>query len=214
MKRLFEIDSPIYRFMSTLLNVLVLNICWLLGSLPIFTIGISTIAACDVGLKMVEDKEGYVARQFLIAYKKNMKQGLILGIMALISTYAIYLDVQLVRVMADPSVFMIMGSILSIVVCVIGLLYTFPLAARYDNSIPNMIKNSFRISTKYFVRTILLILLLIVEALAFSFNLTLFFIGVLIGPACMILTTCLIARPIFRKIEKDNGVETDEEGDN
>ena len=67
MKRLFEIDSPIYRFMSTLLNVLVLNICWLLGSLPIFTIGISTIAACDVGLKMVEDKEGYVARQFLIA---------------------------------------------------------------------------------------------------------------------------------------------------
>ena len=96
----------------------------------------------------------------------------------------------------------------------IGLLYTFPLAARYDNSIPNMIKNSFRISTKYFVRTILLILLLIVEVLAFSFNLTLFFIGVLIGPACMILTTCLIARPIFRKIEKDNGVETDEEGDN
>ena len=47
-----------------------LNFLWLICSLPIVTIGVSTIAAFTITLKMVEEKEGYIARAFL----KRLKQ--------------------------------------------------------------------------------------------------------------------------------------------
>ena len=95
--KVFNIDGPIYRFMSTLTNIFVLNVCWILGTLIGLgtTVGVSTVAAFDVGLKMAENKEGYVARQFIQAYKKNLKQGIPLGLIALIASYTVYLDFEL-----------------------------------------------------------------------------------------------------------------------
>ena len=209
MKRIFDIDSPIYRFMSTLLNVFLLNLCWLLGSIPIVTIGVSTVAAFDVGLKMVDNEEGYIFRQYWKAYKSNLKQGIPLGLITLAAVYAIYLDFQIVHASTNPSIILIIVGILSMAVAVAGLLYAYPLTARYENTLPNIIRNSFRISTKYFIRTFLLVIALVVETVAFLWNLTMEFIGLIVGPACIILTVCLVAKPIFKKIEKENGEEND-----
>lgn len=202
MKRFFDIDSPLYKFMTTLMNVVVLNFCWLIGCLPIVTIGVSTTAAFDVGLRMVDNEEGYISKQFIAAYKKNLKQGVILGIMLLAAAYAVYLDFQFFH--ATEKMIFLMVGMLSAAIFFAAFVYAFPLAARYANSIPNILKNSFRISTRYFGRTFLLMLLIALEIFAFLWNSTLIFLGVLFGPSLVILTICLIAKPIFRKIEISN----------
>ena len=207
MKKFFDIDSPIYRLMTTIMNFAILNICWILGSVLLITIGPATVAACDVGLKMVDNEEGYIFRQFWKAFKNNLKQGIPLGLMAVFASYAVYLDFQIVKVLENPSIFLIMIGILSAVFFAACFIYAFPLTARYQNSLINIIRNSFRISTRFFVRTILLVLSVVIEMLAFMWNGTMMFIGVIIGPASIVLTICAFAKPIFKKLEKAQGEE-------
>lgn len=49
-----RIDSPIITTGIKLSNLLILNLYWVIGCLPIITIGASTIAAFTVTLKMTD----------------------------------------------------------------------------------------------------------------------------------------------------------------
>lgn len=55
--KFFSVDSPFYRFIVKFFDVIKLNFMWLLFSLPIITIGASTVAAMSVALKMVYEIE-------------------------------------------------------------------------------------------------------------------------------------------------------------
>ncbi len=205
--RFLNVDSPVYRFMVRLWDMVKLNFLWLLFSLPIVTIGASTVAAYSVTLKMVDDAEGYVGRQFIDAFKKNWKQGIPLGILAMILGYAVYLDFELFNGIEDnPIIFLMMGMVAAFVFC-LGFIYAFPLSARYENTLINTIKNSVDIAKKYFLRTLFLVCLLFLEILIFSFSMTTLFIGALIGPACLMLTVSGFAIRFFREIEKEQGEE-------
>ena len=201
--KFFGIDSPLYKFMTTILNVFLHSFCVIVGSIPIVTLGASIVAGFDVGLKMVANEEGYIVRQFIKAYRNNLKQGIPLGLIVLLCTYVIYLDIEIIRKVENVSIFAIMFMMVSAAVFTFTLLYAFALTARYENTLMRILKNSFRISMKFFVRTLALVFLLVVEVLAFMWNYTTIFIGIILGPALMILTVCLFARPIFRKLEGD-----------
>ena len=201
--KFFGIDSPLYKFMTTILNVFLLSFCVIVGSIPIVTLGASIVAGFDVGLKMVANEEGYIVRQFIKAYRNNLKQGIPLGLIVLLCTYVIYLDIEIIRKVENVSIFAIMFMMVSAAVFTFTLLYAFALTARYENTLMRILKNSFRIFMKFFVRTLALVFLLVVEVLAFMWNYTTIFIGIILGPALMILTVCLFARPIFRKLEGD-----------
>lgn len=214
--KLFSIDSPFYKFMQRLLDVLVLNFMWLLFSLPVITIGCSTIAAFDVSLKMAEEHEGHIARGFIKAFASNWKHGVPIGIITLVAVYAIYLDIQLIRADLENSYIFLIVGLVSIYFIVLSLLYAYPLLARYENTVLNCIKNSFRLSMKYFGSTLLLILLLAVEFVIIFWNGTTMFVGLLIGPASVIFTISGTAIRIFRETEKTPGAvirksEDDEE---
>ncbi len=206
--KFFSVDSPFYKFMMTLWEVVKLNFLWLLFSLPIVTFGGATVAAFSVTNKMAEDKEGYVGRQFLKAFKENWKQGIPLGFLFLLACYVIYLDFELQRV--TESMLVQVVGIITCVVVVAGFLYAFPLYARYENTLKQTLSNSVQITIRYFPRTIALLVVLVVELLLFFFNTTTLFFLLLIGPACIIYTISGFAMYIFRRIESDNGVKEEE----
>lgn len=188
--------------MSTLWDVIKLNFLWILFSLPIITFGAATVAAFSVTNKMAEDKEGYVAHQFVKAFRENWKQGIPMGLLFLFTCYVVYLDFELFRV-TDSLAVLIFG----ILACVMGILlflYAFSLSARYENTLKNTLINSLRISMRYFPRTIGLVLVLAVELLIFFFNTTTLFFLVVIGPACIIFTISGFSMYIFRRIESEN----------
>lgn len=207
--KFFDIDGPLYKFMATLWDILKLNILWLLFSLPIVTVGASTVAAFAVTNKMAEDKEGYVGRQFLEAFKVNWKQGIPLGLMAVAGAYAVYLDFEIQRV-TDSMMLQITG-ILTCIVLISAFLYAFALCARYENTIKNTLANSIQITIRYFPRTIGLLLVLALELVVFLFNQTTLFFLLLIGPACIMYTISSFAMYIFRRIESDNETKEAEE---
>lgn len=208
--KFFSVESPLYKFLSKFLDVLKLNFLWILFSIPVITVGASTVAAMSVALKMTDDEEGYIGKSFVKAFKENWKQGTLLWVITVIATYAIYLDFQLFEAVDNnPIIFLIIGMV-SIALAVAALLYSYPLLARYENTLVNTIQNSINITRKYFGRTLFLVLLLVVEYIVFNFNKTMLFFGIIIGPGFMIFTIAAFSKWVFQKIEKEPGSVTNQ----
>lgn len=210
--KFFSVDSPFYKFMQRLWDILQVNFFWVICSIPIVTIGASTAAAFKVCLHMVDDEEGYIAREFFKGFKENWKQGTVLGLVSLIAVYAVYLDIQLFNAVEDNPMIFLIAAILSGILFAVCLLYAFPLMARYQNTLWKIFRNSFEICRRYAGRTLVLILVLAVELIVWFFNRTTLFIGFFIGPACLIYTIAGMSLRIFQIIEKEPGAVTTMDG--
>ena len=163
--KFFSTDSPLYRFLARLWDMIKLNFLWLVFSLPVVTMGAATVAAYSVTLKMVDEREGYVGRQFIKAFKENWKQGIPLGLIFLAAVYAAYLDFEFFNKLPDnPIIFLIAGIV-----------------------------------TIFFI------------VMIFIWNHTTLLFGILIGPACFMLTVSGFAMYCFRQIEKEPGAVTNPE---
>lgn len=210
--KFFSADSPFYKFMQRLWDILQVNFFWVICSIPIVTIGASTAAAFKVCLHMVDDEEGYIAKEFFKGFKENWKQGTVLGLVSLIAVYAVYLDIQLFNAVEDNPMIFLIAAILSGILFAVCLLYAFPLMARYQNKLWKIFRNSFEICRRYAGRTLVLILVLAVELIVWFFNRTTLFIGFFIGPACLIYTIAGMSLRIFQIIEKEPGAVTTMDG--
>lgn len=204
MKELFSVDGKLYRFFQRLWDMIQLNFFWLICSLPVVTIGASTIAAFSVTNRMIDETEGYIYKEFFKAFKSNIKQGIPLGLLNLVCVYAVYLDFELFNKIDDNPVLFLIFGIAGCFVFTFCFIYAYALAARYENTLLSMIRNSFSISLKYFLRTMLLIIVLAVEIVIFIWNSLTVWIGIFIGPSCIILTISGFAMYFFREIEKEN----------
>ncbi len=203
--KIFDVEGSLYRFLTRFWDMIKLNFLWLVFSLPIITCGAATVAAYSVTLKMVEEREGYVGHNFIKAFRENLKQGIPLGLISLIAVYAVYLDIQLFINAAEMNTLFLVMGIIGGFVFALSLIYAFPLSARYQNTLFKTIRNSLDISVRYFLRTLLLAAILAIEIILFLFNSTTMFFGLLIGPACLILTVSGFAINFFREIEKEPG---------
>jgi len=189
--------------MIVLWDILKLNFMWLLFSLPIITIGSSTIAAFSVTLRMVDNEEGNVIKQFIDSFKINWKQGIPLGILTIAVAYFAYLNIEFFNKIEDNPIMFLLAAIFIIFIGLLHLTYAYPLLARFKNTIWGTLSNSKEIVFKYFLRTIGLWILVALLCVIFVLNWTLIFIGVLIGPVTIFLAISGFANKCFKEIEKD-----------
>lgn len=232
MSGFFSLESPIYRFMSRLFDILKLNILWMLCSgvaevfllqyflvaggleayyflsyLPLVLIGAATTAAFSITLRMVDEQEGYILKAFLNAYFENFKKGTVIGIVAVIAAYAIWLDFQFYRAaesVGQSSLGYLIIGIVAFLMAFMHLIYAFPLQARYENTVFHTLRNSYSIAVKFFIRTILLFAVTALLVIVFLWNNVTVFLGILIGPATIMLAISGFAIQSFRNIENEN----------
>ncbi len=201
--KIFSIDSPLYKFFSRLWDIIVLNFIWLLFSLPIITFGAATVAAYSVALKMVDDEEGYIVRSFVKAFKENFKQGTLLGLITIAAGYIVYIDIAMFHAIESNPLPLLIIGVFAGAYFIFSLLYAYPMAARYENSVFKLLRNSLEISIRYVVRTIVLLVLIGLAIAIMMWNVTTITVGLLIGPAFIIFMIAAFAKRIFQKIEKD-----------
>lgn len=199
---IFNQNSGFVKFVNKALDVIYLNILWIVFSIPLVTIGASTCAAFSVTLKMVDDEEGYIGKSFVKAFKENFKQGTIMWLITAPSLYLGYLIWQIV-INADDYFFLILlGAIFYSAAVIVVNLYTYPLIARYKNTLKNMIKNSVAICMTYFWRTILIVVIVAVEIFVICWNRWTLLAGILLGPEFIIFTISGISKRIFQQIDR------------
>lgn len=201
----FRIDSPFVTVGMKIANLLILNFYWLLGCLPVITIGASTIAAFTVTLKVVEDCEGVsMTSQFWSAYIHNLKHGIPLTLIGGIVLYSVWIDWQMFEKLDGNPVGFLLLAIVAAALLLAHYLYIFPLEARYENKLSTALVNSRRICIRFFLRTLSLVGILLVQAFLFTLNAVMMYIGVFCAPILAIYTTSQIVMPIFHKIEDDS----------
>ena len=81
---LFNYDNPVWRYIGKFGDLILLNVLWIVCSIPIFTIGASTTAVYYVTLKLVRDEDGYTFRSYFRSFKENFKQATAIWLLLLI----------------------------------------------------------------------------------------------------------------------------------
>lgn len=162
MRELFNMDNPFFRALGKLADLMILNITFIIFSIPIFTIGASITGMYYVTLKMAENEEGYIFRGFWKSFKQNFKQATAIWLMVLAVGIVLFLDLQIIKNAAGTgfTVMRIMIIAISIIYMMI-VLYVFPVLSRFYNTIKGTLKNSLLIAIANFPYTILMLVITI-----------------------------------------------------
>lgn len=150
-EKIFGVDSPFFRTMSLIGDMMLLNLMWFISSIPVITIGASTTALLYTGMRLARGRDGYVVKNFWKAFRQNFKQStiifLILMVLGSALGYAGWFwmnqDSVLGRVLAVITVCLL-------IVYLIELLFVFAIQARFANTILNTMKNALIIGVQNF----------------------------------------------------------------
>ncbi|WP_077609848.1 YesL family protein [Clostridium sp. Marseille-P2415] len=154
----FNYDNPVWRFIGKFGDLIILNILWLVCSIPVFTIGASTTAVYYVTLKLARDDDGYTIRSFFKSFKENFKQSTIIWLILLAAGIVLGVDMYFfTRLFTGGQTFrtvMLTVFLAMIIVYAAVFTYIFPLQARFFNTVKRTFFNAFFMSIRHLFRTI------------------------------------------------------------
>lgn len=156
---LFNYDNPVWRFIGKLGDLILLNILWIICSIPIFTIGASTTAVYYVTLKLVRDEDGSTIKSFFHSFKTNFKQATVIWLILLVAgallgfDFWFFLSGQMaVKGTARMVLSAVFGGMLLLYLFIAT--YVFPLQSRFYNTVKRTLFNAFFMSVRHLLQTI------------------------------------------------------------
>lgn len=211
----FDMENPLMRALNTAGDLIILNIVTILCMIPVVTYGAALTARDDVLWHMVRGEESYIIKSYFSSFKRNLRQGTIMGLIFLILALIMTLEFDIIRAipqMQSP-LFYAMIIIVAGFILAVGI-YSFALLSRYENTIPATIKNAAVLSLAFFPRTIAMLLITVGSALAFAaFYGFLLPLALLMGLSFPGYLCALLYNPVFEKIEANDADHKEENAD-
>lgn len=208
MRNLFNLDNPIFQFLTRLADLVLLHFMCLLCCLPVVTAGaaFTALAKTTQALTRGEMIAG-TARTFFQAFRDNFKQATIVWLCALVALVAIACDYLIMRLYISGTLFTVLVGVLCVLIFLIlaVLAYLFPLMARYDNTIQEHVQNAVILSITKLPKTLLMVFVHISPILLALFLADLFVytmpFWVFIGFGFSAQVDAMLLSPVFDKLE-------------
>jgi len=187
------LDTRIYRWAQTATDFLLLNLVWLLACLPVVTALPATAAMFGVVRDWAREKETGVIAAFVLRFRQNFVQSLVVGVLWALFGGALFLDFLLANQLSGATQ-VVMRSLLVLA----GVLYAsasvflFPVMVHYDTRWTAVPKNALLLSIAR-LPTTLLGLLTVAAMAALTF----------IVPALILITGSLTAYAIYRLCDRE-----------
>jgi uncharacterized membrane protein YesL len=167
MREFFGFEGPFYKYGGMLADILILSLMWIFFSIPIVTIGASTTALFYVTTRRIAEREGYVTKDFVEAFKSNFKKATIIWLImaAVISLLGIYIALFLFAFeflhesIGEMAIIMFPIWVIFLVEAVFISIYIYPLLARFDMGIKQLFKSAFYMSIRHFLTTVTCVIL-------------------------------------------------------
>ncbi len=149
-------DENIFlKMIYTLSDMGVISILWMIGCLPIITIGASTTALFYVADKKVSGKESKILFDFIKSYKQNFVQSLlvtvILGVLWFSATIYLMMGYSFLQQGFSLSLFILVVIVFEVMMLSF---YMCALLAKYELKTIMLIKNSFLFTHAYLLESI------------------------------------------------------------
>lgn len=213
---LFSIDSPLMRFLGKMADLMLLNLLFLITSVPLVTVGASLTALHYACMKMAAGEESSVTRDYFRSFRQNLLQATAIWLLLAAFALLIWYDLASVWDGAGPVDTAVRAlGIVACVVLAILLLHVFAVLSKFSNTVRGTLKNSVALALRHPGRTVSLFMLpFACTALTFYTATTLrwgLLAWLLIGFAGVVYFNSFLLRRTFSEIIAEsaaNGEET------
>ena len=161
MSNFFSTNSPLWRALSKIADLLWLNILFVICCIPIFTVGAALSAMYSVTFKMTVNEEGAISQDFFNAFRQNFKKATFLWLIMLGIGIFIVADFFIVAYLPGK-----LQEIAFFILCAIGVLYImtfsylFPLQSKFENPLKRTLLNALFLSIRHLFPTTIAVALL------------------------------------------------------
>lgn len=209
MSKFFNPDTPLMQFLTRLADLIILNLLFLLTSLPVITIGASWTALYCMTLKMVQDEEEAIAKSYFYAFRHHFRRATLLWMEIMALAVLILLD-MLILARTPGYAAVIVRTVIEVLAFLLLMIlqYLFPYLAQFDASIRETIRNACLLAFAYLPKTAMMAIAVIGAIYISGFNNLTISIGIalwlLLGFAVIALGYSAILEKIFSAILQKN----------
>lgn len=156
MNRLFAADSGFMRGLSRLTDIVLLNLLFILTSIPIVTIGASTSALYSVFFRWHRQEESGYVKAYFRAFARDFKEATVLWLCFLVFMAISLFDIWFFFQQPQPL------NYLAFLFCFLGAMglfawgYAIVLVSLFRDSFKGTLKNALLMSVGYFPRTLVM----------------------------------------------------------
>lgn len=211
MSKIFDIDSPVMRFLTRVADLMILNILMILCCIPVVTMGAGFTGLHYVLLRIVRNEEGYIARGFFKSFKENFKQATLIWLIILVFI-CIFIGDWLIFNYSSiqfPKALIIALLALFMVVCMV-ICYVFPVLSRFENTIFNTLKNALFMAILSMPKTLLMMVLHVAPVAVMYFFPSAFPLVLLFGFSVPAYLSAMLYSGTFKRFEPPEEPVTDE----
>ncbi|MDE7218632.1 MAG: YesL family protein [Oscillospiraceae bacterium] len=149
--------SPVVEFLELLWDLAVLNVLFLLCSLPVVTAG-GALAGLCYGAEKLRRQEGKPGANFFKGFRRNFRQASIAWLAALALLAFLFLDLYLlIQNGAGGMYYLLLGLVF--LWLMFTLVYLYPLMVRFENSLLRHVRNAFVLSLTHLWQSVCLTVL-------------------------------------------------------
>lgn len=132
-KAAFDTDNFLMRFCEKVLDIVTVNLLFVVSCLPIVTIGVAKISLYQTIFEVKSSRRVPVFKTYMRAFKQNLKLGLQLGLLELGIFLISVVDLSLFWGQTGLGFQLIKAICLGIIIFLtLVMLASYPIAARYD----------------------------------------------------------------------------------
>ena len=202
----FVIDSPVMRFLGRIGDIIILNLIFVVTALPVVTVGMALSALYTVAMKLARGEDPSVLREYMRAFRRNMKPATICWLIMAAAGALIFLDFRLAGAFGG-TLYTVVRLLLAMIfgVWMLTFLYLFPYIARFENTVFHSVKNALFLSAAHLPSTVMMLVISIGLAVITLFTSRTFVIGTIwwffAGFAAAAYTQSFLFCRIFSKYE-------------
>lgn len=205
--KILDFNNPVLRFLSHVFDIAVLNILWLVFSVPVVTIGAATTAVYAVCFQILQDKSSGVLRSFWKSFRMNWKQAtviwlILLGVLAVLGIDLYYFLFFQTFVSGMPQALICGFLIFLLLEALLVMIYAFTLLSLFENTIKETLRNAILLVLRNPIRSLCALgtdaVMLALGFYAPFSGISVLAVGmVLLGTALMLFLNCLILMRVF-----------------
>lgn len=163
MRSLFDMESPLMNGLGKIFDCIMLSVCWVLGSLPIITMGMACGALYRTVYRCIRRDEGHPLKEFWDTWRGNQKMGILTWLIVLAVYLFLIADAIILRGLVSQG--RPMSQLLGIIVVLIGIAsvwatYCTAYCVRFEGNLKETLWLSFFLVLSHPVMTITILLFL------------------------------------------------------
>ena len=155
-------EGGVINFGGKLFDTLMLGILWLLCSIPLVTVGVSTTALYYAVTHSVKADDGYASTMFFRSFRRNLKQGILLwiGLVAVFVLMRLNTGILMAKTSGNFGLAMIGFYTAVMVYLAVMACYMFPALSRFEMRTLWFVQLSIYMGIRYFLTSAMLLVIL------------------------------------------------------